>query len=207
MIMVPCQHETISDIVRDHGTPRRSNRCRVCERDDQVIQRLMQRGECGGHGSGVECCHHGEQQRALRAHVFGGAPSARRSAAVERCTPSVPPQGQCVGAGDGGLTGVMRGVLALETLGQRGLAVGTGKQARGIGFVVNGRRGCAFHGMQHLTAVAQRLESLRPPQGHVARGPVAGHAAQTAIGGPAKTGALVRLERCTMGAPGIRRAC
>ena len=52
-----------------------------------------------------------------------------------------------------------------------------GELARRIVFLVNGRLGFAFHLMPHLKEVAKLMEIIRHPQGHVARGPVAGHEA------------------------------
>jgi len=125
---------------------------------------------------------------------------------VERCTQSVQQQGQLVGEGHGLLTGVRRCCLLLETLCQSGLAFGTGKLARRLVFRVNGRLGFAFHLMQHLKEVAKLREIIRHPQGHVARGPVASHQAQAAIGGHAKAEAMVLLKRCNMRSPGVSRA-
>ncbi len=187
MIMVPCQHENIAALVRHHGTACRLNRCSVFARDYKVIKRLMQRRARVGNGGAVACCHQVAKPRQCRAPVFWGAQSA-------------------VGEGQGLLPGVRRCGIWLETLCQSGRAGGTGNLARRIVFLVNGCLGCAFHVMQHLTAVATRREILRHPPGHVARGPVAGHQAQAAIGGHAKAAAMVRRKRFTMRAPGGSRA-
>jgi len=63
MIMVPCQHEKISDIVRNHGTEFRINRFSVFERDYNVINMRMKRLECVGNGGVVEFCNPVEKQR------------------------------------------------------------------------------------------------------------------------------------------------
>ena len=103
------------------------------------------------------------------------------------------------------LTGVMRGVILVETLRQIGLAFGPGKLVRRIVFFANGGIGFALQLVQHREEVAKLVEIIRHPQGHVARGPVAGHEAQAPIGGQAQADELVVLKRFKMRSPGVSR--
>jgi hypothetical protein len=93
--------------------------------------------------------------------------------------------GQVVVERHGLLAGVMRGVIVVQTLVQIGLACGTRKLLCGGVCLRNGRLGFAFQVMLHLKEVATLVERIRHPQGHVARGPVAGHEAQAPIGSQA----------------------
>ena len=53
------------------------------------------------------------------------------------------------------LTGVMRGVIRLETLGQIGLVFGTGKFVRRVVFFAHGGIGFALQLVQHLEEIAK----------------------------------------------------
>ena len=89
--------------------------------------------------------------------------------------------GELVVECDGLLTGVLGGVILVETLRQGGVACGTGTLLRRLVGLVNGRIGFALSLMQHLEEVTKLLEIIRSPQGHVARGLVAGHDSLAAI--------------------------
>ena len=184
--MVPRQHEHIAGIGRHHDTEGSSQRFGLCQRDSHGIARLFHGLAGAGHGGAVECFAHGEKERQFRAHLFDGAQSAMRRAYVERCPQSGQQQGPVVVECPGLLTGGRRCGLLLETLVQRARACGTGKRGRRLVCLVKGRRGFAFPWMPPLAAVAKRVAIISHPQGHVARGPVAGHEAQAPIGGHAK---------------------
>jgi hypothetical protein len=113
--------------------------------------------------------------------------------------------GQLVVECHGLLTGAMRGFMVLETLVKIGLAFGTVKLLCCVVFLVHGRIGFAFSLMQHREEGAQRVEILRPPQGHVAGGVRAGHEAQPPIRGQAKAEEMVVLKRFKMRLPGVSR--
>ena len=88
---------------------------------------------------------------------------------------------------------------------ESGLAFGPRTLWHGVVFLLNGRRGLAFPVMQYRKEVAKLVEILRHPQGHVARGPVAGPEAPAPIGGQARADELVVLKRFTMRSPGVSR--
>ena len=120
-------------------------------------------------------------------------------------TQQVEQQGELVVECHGLLTGVMRGVILVETLRQIGLAFGPGKLVRRVVFLANGGIGFALQLVQHREEVAKLVEIIRHPQGHVARGLVAGDQAKPPIRGHAQADELVLLKRCEMGAPGVSR--
>ena len=76
---------------------------------------------------------------------------------------------------------------------------------RRVVFFANGGIGFALQLMQHLEEVAKLVEIIRHPQGHVARGLVAGYQAKPPIRGHAKAEELVLLKRVKMGSPGVSR--
>jgi len=73
MIMVPCQYEKISGVVRHHGAEVSINDFDVCKRDDNGIDRLVNGLERVGNGGAVKFCDHVEKQRQFRAHAFDSA--------------------------------------------------------------------------------------------------------------------------------------
>jgi hypothetical protein len=81
-----------------------------------------------------------------------------------------------------------------------------GKLLRRIGFFNNGGIGFALQLMQHLEEVAKLVEIICHPQGHVARGLVAGHKAQAPIRGHAQATELVLRKRIKMCSPGLSGA-
>ena len=113
--------------------------------------------------------------------------------------------GELVVECDGLLTGVLGGVILVETLRQGGCAFGTGTLLRRLVGLVNGRIGFALSLMQHLEEVTKLMEIIRYPQGHVARGLVAGHKAQAPIRGHASAAELMLLKRFKMCSPGVSR--
>src|SRR2546428_7277539 len=153
----------------------------------------------------VEPFDHVEKQREFRAHVLLGAQSAMRRAYMEGFTPQVEQQGELVVERHGLLTGVLGGVILLETLVKIGLAFGMGKLVRGIVCLVNGRIGFALQLMPQVEEVSKLVEIIRHPPDHVARGPVAGDEAQTPIRGHAKADELVLLTCFKMRSPGLSR--
>jgi len=80
MIMVPRQHEKISDIVRHHSSECSINRLGLLQRDDHSIDvRANGLARCG-KGGAVALFKHVEKPRECRAYVFSGAQSAMRRA-------------------------------------------------------------------------------------------------------------------------------
>src|SRR5712691_7385229 len=79
------------------------------------------------------------------------------------------------------LTGVMGGVILLETLLKIGLTFGTGKLVRRVVFLINGGVGFALQLMEQREEVSKLVEIIGHPQRHIARGLVAGHESQAPI--------------------------
>lgn len=205
MRMVPRQPENLSGLGRSHGTACSMHGVDGCTRDENVIESCAQGLARVGQGRAVECCAHVETPRECCAPVCDGAHAALRRAPWPGCTPHVEPQGEVVVECDGRLTGVRRGVLLVETLGQHGLAGGTGTLVRRVVCFGHGGRGGALPWVQHLAEVAQRVAIIRPPPGHVARGLGAGDEATAPIRGHAKAEARVIRTRFARGFPGVSR--
>ena len=114
--------------------------------------------------------------------------------------------GQLVVECHGLLTGVMGGVIVLQTLLKIGLAFGVRKRPCRVVFLVNGRIGFALQLMQQLEEVSKLVEIIRHPQGHIAGGLVTGHESRAPIRGHAKAEELMILKRFEMCFPGLSRA-
>jgi len=185
MLMVPREDEKCEGLVRYDGPECRINGFGLGKRDDQVIERRTDGREGGGNGGAVEFGKPVDKPCQCRSDVLLGAQSAMRRASLACCTQYVQQYGQVVGECHGLLAGVMRGVIVVQALVEMRLACGTRKLLHGVVCLLNGRIGLAFHSMQDLKEVAKRVEIIRHPQGHVARGLVAGHEAQAPIRGQA----------------------
>lgn len=185
MRMVPREHEKLADLVWHHGPAFRINGFDLSKRHANVIERRADGLEGGGHGGAVKLGKQVEKLWQFRADLLLGAQSARRRAYVECVTQEVQQDGQVVVECHGLLAGVMRRVIVMQALAKIRLACGTRKLLHGLVCLLNGGIGLAFHAMQDCKEVAKLVEILRHPQGHVARGLVAGHEAQAPIGGQA----------------------
>ena len=203
MLMVPRQHEKISGLVRSHGTEFSMHGFSLCKRDDNVIESRAQGLARVGNGGAVECCDPVEKPRECCAHVFDGAQAALRRASLPGCTQHVEEHGALGVECPGLLTGVRRGVILVETLCQMRLACGAGKLVRCVVFLANGGLGFALPWGQHLAEVATLVAIIRHPQGHGARGLVAGDEAKAPIRGHAKAEDLVSRQRFDMCSPGV----
>ena len=79
------------------------------------------------------------------------------------------------------LPGTMRGVILVQPLLQIALAAGLGNPLCCLVCLVDGGLGFALQSMPHLEEVAQLVEIIRHPPGHVPGGLGASHASLAAI--------------------------
>ncbi len=205
MLRVPGEHQKISRLLRNDGTPWWRHRFGVRKRHHHSVKMGLHRLQGCAESGAVALCEHRQQEGQCHAYPVLGTQVPLWRASQQSCAQELKQQIEWSVLGHRGLTCVGGLGLLVQTLGKSGRAWGLLPFLSGLVCLGKGARGFGLPWMQAVEAVAKRLAILTPPPGLVASGLRACDPALAAIGGQADAVEAVRLQGSTMGLPGLCR--